>query len=99
MDSIEDIAKNGAGTLDPDVLPGASEQLTLLAGGAAPTTATLNLKGSAIPVDGEFAKGDAVVLRIVARVGEIHFKDRLDKYGVLHTDRKHVLVVERVEQT
>jgi hypothetical protein len=70
----------------------AGGQLTLnVGGGKQPTTSTLRLVGGKIEVDGQFAKGETIVVRIEAVVNEIGFKDQEDsKTGqVVGCERRH----------
>ena len=82
----------------PPVL-GASRQLSLIAGGEEPTSASMKLKGGSIPLEGEFEKGDLVKLTVEARVTEVHFIDLIDKSGyVLGAERKHVARLDSVQR-
>lgn len=70
----------------------AGGQLTLnVGGGKQPTTSTLRLVGGKIEVDGQFEKGETVVVRIEAKVNEVGFKDQEDsKTGqVVGCERRH----------
>jgi hypothetical protein len=70
----------------------AGGQLTLnVGGGKQPTTSTLRLVGGKIEVDGQYAKGERIVVRIEAVVNEIGFKDQEDsKTGqVVGCERRH----------
>jgi hypothetical protein len=70
----------------------AGGQLTLnVGGGKQPTTSTLRLVGGKIEVDGQYAKGETIVVRIEAVVNEIGFKDQEDsKTGqVVGCERRH----------
>jgi hypothetical protein len=62
-----------------DLVVEAGGQLTLsVGGGKQPTSSTLRLVGGRIEVDGQYGKGEAVVLRIEAVVNEVAFKDEHD---------------------
>jgi hypothetical protein len=53
-------------------------QLGFKVGGKTPTSSSLTLTGGKINVDGQYAKGATVVLRVVARVNDVAFKDKED---------------------
>jgi hypothetical protein len=63
---------------DEITLEGTGGQLSLKVGGKAPTSSQFKLVGGAIGVDGQFAKGDVVVLRVEVRVGAVAFEDKID---------------------
>lgn len=63
---------------DEITLEGTGGQLSLKVGGKAPTTSKFSVVGGAIAVDGQFAKGDTVVLRVEVRVGAVAFEDKID---------------------
>lgn len=98
--SIEEMAQNGEGeTPETPPIQAAHQQLSLIAGGEEPTTATMRMKGGAIPVEGEWEKGDMVELRVICRVSEIHFVDQIDRSGyALGCERKHIARVESVQR-
>lgn len=79
---------------DPDVTgdaPVRGTQLTFNVGGKKPTVSGLRLVGGKVDVDGTFAKGEKVVFRVEAVVGEIAFVDQTDpKTGqVIGCERRH----------
>lgn len=62
-----------------ELVIGEGGQLTLsVGGGKQPTSSTLRLVGGKIDVDGQYSKGEALVLRIECVVNEVAFKDEAD---------------------
>ena len=61
-----------------DLVIDGSGQLSLAVGGKRPTTSSLTLVGGKIDVEGQFEKGEIVVLQVECVVGEIAFKDLTD---------------------
>ncbi len=70
-------------------------QLTFAVGGKKPTTGSVRLVGGKVDVDGNFEKGQRVVLRVEAVITEIAFRDKKDpKTGnVTGCDRAHKATV------
>ena len=86
--SVEDLAAQAP---EQPPLSGDLQQLSLMAGGEAPDSATIHLRGGALPLEGEFEKGQRVRLVVETVIGEVHFVDKHDKFGnVIGTERKHV---------
>ena len=95
--NIEAMAENGK--LNEAFLPGASSQLSLLAGGEEPTSATMKMRGGSIPVEGEFAKGDRMKLYVEAHIFAVEFVDKLDKEGYpIGTERRHIARISAIER-
>lgn len=67
------------------------EQLSLIAGGNAPTTTSMRLTGGKIDVPGEFDRGQRIVLRVECVVRGQNFVDQEDaKTGQINaTERRH----------
>lgn len=59
-------------------LEGSSNQLSFSVGGKKPTTSELKLQGGSIGLEGQFQKGETVVIRAEIRVGEVAFVDKID---------------------
>lgn len=53
-------------------------QLTLSVGGKRPTTSSLRLVGGRVEVEGQFDKGERLVLRIECEVREVAFRNEVD---------------------
>jgi hypothetical protein len=70
---------------------GPASQLTLLAGGEAPSTSEFKLAGRSIEIPGQFAKGSTSVLTIGVQWGAVEFVDKLDNETgqVVETIRRH----------
>lgn len=99
--SIADFVDEGDTLTDPGPPPiaGGQQQLSLLAGGEEPSSASMKMRGGSIPVEGEFEKGDSMTLLVVCRVAEVHFVDTVDEYGtVITTERRHVAKVMSVRR-
>lgn len=74
-------------------------QVSLDVGGEVPTLSTVALQGRKIELAGQFEKGELVELRVVARVGGVHFDDKTSADGdVIDTTRKHILRIEEVSK-
>jgi len=85
--SIEDVAEER----EPEPPLEGDWQLSLIAGGEAPTSASIHLRGGSMPLEGAFEKGQHVRLIVECVVAEVHFIDKADKWGnVVSTERKHV---------
>jgi hypothetical protein len=67
------------------------EQLSLIAGGNAPTTTSMRLTGGKIDVPGEFDRGQRIVLRVECVVRGQSFVDQEDaETGQINaTERRH----------
>lgn len=73
-------------------LPGTAENISLSAGGQKPTSSEARLLGGSMPLEGQFAKGDVVMLLVEAKVGAVEFIDATDEWGkVQRTSRRHKL--------
>lgn len=85
--SIEDLAEQ-----EPAEPPMQGDyQLSLLVGGREPESSSIHLRGGALPLEGQFEKGDRVRIVVECVVAEVHFIDRLDDHGnVIGSERKHV---------
>lgn len=80
-------------------LPGTGEQLSLDAGGEAPTTSSITMRGGSLALEGQFNKGDRISLWVEVVVGEVHLVDRYDKFGnVIGTERRHVARSQKVQR-
>jgi hypothetical protein len=80
-------------------IPGQYQQLSLDAGGDAPQSSSIKLRGGSLALEGQFAKGDVVHLWIEARVGEVTFVDKVDAHGaVTGTERRHVARMTSVQR-
>lgn len=94
--SIEDRANdpNSPGLPQQEPLPGTGSQLTLIAGGEEPNSSEVKFRGGAVPIEGQFDKGDIIEIVLKIRVGEVAFADSHDKYGnVTNTVRRHTGVM------
>lgn len=60
------------------VLEGSTNQLSFAVGGKKPTASELKLQGGSIGLEGQFSKGETIVLRVEVRVGEVAFVDKID---------------------
>lgn len=58
---------------------GTSGQLSWDIGGKHPTSSSLALRGGKLDIEGEFYKGETIVLRIECRVGAVEFVDQEDR--------------------
>jgi hypothetical protein len=98
--SIEELAADPPEDVPEEVeMITGQRQLSLIAGGEEPTSASMRLKGGAVPVEGEFEKGDFLVLRVEARISEIHFIDQIDGSGyVMGAERRHVARIDSVQR-
>jgi hypothetical protein len=84
-------AIDSVNSTDPEPIPGASKQLSLIAGGEEPDSATFKMRGGSIPVEGEFEKGSTIKVEVTLSVDEIQFVDKKDKDGyVVATERRHI---------
>lgn len=94
--SIEDAANdpNSPGLPQQEPLPGTGKQLTLIAGGEEPSSSEVKFRGGAVPLEGQYDKGDIVEVVLKIRIGEVAFADTHDKYGnVTSTVRRHTGVM------
>jgi hypothetical protein len=101
--SIEDMATDEEELAAADEhmppVPGSATQLSLLAGGEEPTSASMKLRGGSIPLEGEFEKGDHIRLVVECRVAEVHFVDNIDRSGyVLGAERRHIARIDSVQR-
>lgn len=100
--TIEDDAENPNSPALPaqEPLPGTGKQLTLLAGGEEPDSSEVKFRGGAVPLSGQYDKGDIIEVVLKIRVGEVAFADTHDKYGnVTSTVRRHTGVMIGVRET
>ena len=79
---------------------GDGKQLTLSVGGETPTSSEFKLQGGKIALEGQFKKGQIVRFEVTARVGEVHFVDKVDSASgeVTSTKRLHKARVEGVNR-
>lgn len=71
-------------------LPGFTDEISTDPGGTPPTSAEMRLLGGLMPLEGEFAKGDEVLLIVRARVTHVEFADVTDDWGeITRTIRRH----------
>ena len=97
MSDTETIAEAAAEDLDAArpvqmPLPGTGKALTLDAGGEPPDSAEVKIVGGAIPLAGQFDKGDEIEIIVRVRCGKVEFVDKVDSDGyVVGTTRRHVL--------
>lgn len=71
-------------------LPGTFEKISGSAGGTLPTSSELRIMGSRRPIDGQFAKGDIVIVEAEIKIGEVDFIDTSDDWGnIRKTVRAH----------
>jgi hypothetical protein len=99
--SIEDAAAEPDDPEGPVQLPieGEHRQLSLDAGGDAPETSTIKMRGGSLALEGEFDKGSRVALWVECVIGEVTFADKHDQYGnVTGTERRHVARMIRVQR-
>jgi hypothetical protein len=70
---------------------GPASQLTLLAGGEIPTESQFKLAGRSLELEGQFEKGESIVLRVGIKFGEVDFIDHEDAETgqVVKTIRRH----------
>lgn len=95
----ESIAQQAANKLQQEPIPGFAEAMSLDAGGEAVTKSSIKLVGGALPLEGQFSKGDVVRLQLEIRVGEVSFVDTVDvNQNVTGTERKHVARVTSVRR-
>lgn len=86
--SIEDAADD-APAQQP--LPGTAPTLSLSAGGDAPTSSSIKLRGGSLALEGQFNKGEVVAVWVEIRVSEVQFVDKIDVHGnVSGTERRHL---------
>lgn len=91
LSSIDDLAEKEEPTPPMQIpIPGTTDNVSLVVGGAKPTITEVRLLGGAIPVVGEFKKGDEITLVVTAKVGAVEFVDSTDEWGtVTKTIRRH----------
>lgn len=70
--------ENEAEAQSAELVVEGSGQLSLAVGGKKPTGSGLRLTGGKVDVDGQFQKGETIVLRVTAVVGEVAFIDKTD---------------------
>jgi len=99
--SVADLAQQ-PGATDEDQEPaigGSVRQLTLDVGGHKVTESEFKLKGGSVAVEGQFKKGETVLLLVRATVGKVEFQDKTDHTeNVVATVRRHVATIESVER-
>lgn len=80
-------------------LEGFRKALSSEAGGEAPDGSVIVLQGGALPLDGEFDKGEFVELLVRVRISAVSFVDKIDKHGnVTAVDRKHTARLSSVRR-
>jgi hypothetical protein len=86
--AADDNGTEGAGV---ELVIDGSGQLSMAVGGKRVTTASLRLGGGKVDVEGQFEKGEILVLRVEAVVGEVAFVDQTDPKTrqVTGCDRRH----------
>jgi hypothetical protein len=86
--AADDDGTEGAGV---ELVIDGSGQLSMAVGGKRVTTASLRLGGGKVDVEGQFDKGEILVLRVEAVVGEVAFVDQTDPKTrqVTGCDRRH----------
>lgn len=77
---------------------GGSGQLSWNVGGERPSTASLRLVGGRVDIEGEFKKGERIVLRVECEVREVAFKDETDKATgqIVGCERRHKAAITGV---
>lgn len=102
--SIEDLADDGLDEEETETyIEGTTGQLSLTVGGRKPDSSTFKMKGAEVKVrQGQYTKGETVVLRVIARLDEVKFIDMHDDYGTITaTKRVHTakpISIERIEE-
>lgn len=80
--TIEDLADDPeANGPEEETLVGTSGQLSFSVGGKRPSTSTISIGSAAREVDGQYQKGDVIVLKVIARIDKIAFADKHDSSG------------------
>lgn len=71
-------------------LPGTVENISSSFGGSKPTSSEMRLLGGKMPIEGQFSKGDTVILVVEAKVTSVEGLDVQDDWGnVQRTIRRH----------
>jgi hypothetical protein len=75
----------------PKSASGAAVQLSFTVGGKKPTTSGVRLVGGKLDIERQFLKGETIVLRIEAVIGEVSFIDQHDAATgqVVGAERRH----------
>lgn len=102
--SIEDMAEDPEGMEEEDTavyIEGTTGQLSLAVGGRKPDSSEFKMKSVGVRVrEGQYVKGETVMLKVIARIDEIKFVDTHDEYGTItSTKRVHTakpIAVERI---
>lgn len=71
-------------------LPGTIETISSSFGGAKPTSSEMRLLGGKMPIEGQFSKGDVVVLAVEVKITSVEGVDVTDDWGAVErTIRRH----------
>lgn len=92
---------DGSGYDGDLTLEGSTGQLSFAIGGKQPTSSSLRLMGGKVKLEGQFQKGERVVLHVEAVVFDVGFKDETDSktgqtVGCERHQRARITAVERV---
>lgn len=80
-------------------IPGTTDTISSVVGGAKPTVTEVRLLGGSLPVVGEFKKGDEITLIVTAKVGAVEFVDSQDEWGTTTKSiRRHKLRMTSVKR-
>lgn len=81
----EDGPDGGAERIPPTQMPipGTVESISNSAGGAKPTSSELRIMGGRRPVEGQFQKGDVVMVQCEVKIGSVEFVDTSDEWGTV----------------
>lgn len=77
-------------------------QLSFDVGGRPPTSSSLSLTGGKLEIEGQFEKGETVVIRVEAVVNSVGFKDEHDPktgqvVGCARQQKARIVGVQRLE--
>lgn len=71
-------------------IPGSIESISSSFGGQKPTSSEMRLLGGKMPIEGQFSKGDTVLLLVEAKVTAVEGVDFTDDWGTIErTARRH----------
>lgn len=75
----------------PAIMEGTNGQLSFSIGGKTPTGASLHIVGGRVEVNGQFKKGETIIVQMVVRVDSIAFVDEVDRQTgqVIGCERRH----------